>query len=421
MCYIVPLCGVLTTLHFVEIQRRARAAMTPLRMAELSELYRRSLLEDVVPFWQRHGVDREYGGFLTCLERDGSVYSTDKSVWFQGRAAWLYAALYRQVEPRPEWLELARHGCDFLDRHCFDRSGKMYFTVDRQGRPLRMRRYVFSEVFAVLAFTELARATRDPVLRERAIGLFDRLVRNLREPGKLAAKTNPQTRPMKGLSPLMCLISVADGIQALAPSAATEAIITDAIEEILRDFVRPEDESILETVAPDGTRLDTLEGRVMNPGHAIESAWFIMEIARRRKDARLLGEALRILNWAMARGWDNQHGGLLYFVDVAGKPSPYLEHDMKLWWPHSEALYAALLAYRLTGDARYSEMYERLHGYVFSHFPDPQHGEWFGYLRRDGAVSLSLKGNLWKGPFHVPRALLLCWKLLETTVDPLRP
>lgn len=386
--------------------------MTPQRPSELREFYRKNLVEDIVPFWQRHGVDRAYGGFLTCLDRDGSVYATDKSVWFQGRATWLYAALYRRFEARSEWRELARHGYDFLIGHCFDPSGKMYFVVDQLGRPLRMRRYYFSEVFAILGFTELALATGDESIRQRALELFARFVRAWREPGGMTPKTNPATRPMKGLSPLMCLLSVADAVRELRPEESVEPIITETIEEILRDFVRPEDEVILETVGPRGERLDTLEGRVMNPGHAIESAWFIMEVARRRGDEAMLKAALRILEWSMARGWDKLCGGLFYFLDVAGKPSVYLEHDMKLWWPHSEALYASLLAYRLTGDARYAEMYERVHAYTFERFPDREYGEWFGYLRRDGTVSLPLKGNLWKGPFHIPRAMLLCWKLL---------
>src|SRR5512137_2128112 len=121
----------------------------------LSALYRGTLLEDVIPFWLRHGLDREQGGFLTALDRDGTVIDTDKSVWFQGRGAWMLATLYNTVERREDYLAGARSGVEFLRRHCFAPDGKLYFTVTRDGRPLRMRRYVYSESFAAIAFAAL--------------------------------------------------------------------------------------------------------------------------------------------------------------------------------------------------------------------------------------------------------------------------
>lgn len=409
--------------------------MDPQRLAQLRDSYKLALLDDVVPFWQRHAVDRECGGFFTCLDREGSLYGTDKPVWLQGRAAWLFATLYDRVEPREEWLDLARHGCNFLIRHCFapvpsgkasasegqsreaSASGKMYFLVTRDGRPLRMRRYAYSEVFGVLAFASLAKATNDGEMRRRAIGLFDSLVDHLRTPGRLEPKVDPHARPMKGLAPLMCLLNVSDTMLQIDESQRYEQVIDECVEEIFRDFVRPDDGCVLETVGPDGEFINEPEGRIMNPGHAIEAAWFIMEIARRRQDPALARRVAPILEWSIERGWDAEHGGLLYFVDVAGKPSPMLEHDMKLWWPHCEALYATLLAHRLLGDWKYVRMHERMHEWTMTHFPDPEHGEWFGYLHRDGSLSSPVKGGYWKGPFHVPRALLYCWKLLEEMTD----
>jgi len=383
------------------------------RLTQLSDTHRTGLLEDVIPFWERHAVDREQGGFFTHLDRDGSIYCTDKPVWIQGRATWMFATLYTRVEPRAEWLALARHGYDFLTRHCFDERGKLYFLVTRSGQPLRMRRYVYSEIFATLGFAALAQATGEAEIRQRAIDLFQSFMRYLQTPGLIEPKTNPRTRPLKALSPLMCILNTADTLAQIDAPGPYEAILDETIAEVFRDFVRPEDGCVLEVVEPNGQRSDSLEGRTMNPGHAIESAWFIMEVARRRGDAALARRATKILEWSFERGWDRQYGGLLYFVDVGGKPPQQLEHDMKLWWPHSEALYAALLAYHLTGAARYAHMYEQIHEWTLAHFPDAQHGEWFGYLHRDGTVSNPAKGGLWKGPFHIPRTQLYCWKLAE--------
>lgn len=382
------------------------------RLVALCDLYARGLA-DTVAFWERCGVDREQGGFFTCLDRRGDVYDTDKPVWFQGRATWLYATLYHRVEPRPGWLALARHGYDFLTRHCFDEQGKMYFLVDRAGQPLRLRRYVYSEVFATLACAALAEATGEPEFRTRAVEIFGLFVHHLRTPGLSVPKTNPSVRPAKGLAPLMCLVNLADTLLRIDPEGPYERLIDEAAEEILREFVRPELRAVLETVSPGGERIPGAEGRTMNPGHAIEAAWFLLEVARRRGDAALVERALPMIDYSLERGWDPDFGGLLYFVDVEGRPPTQLEHDLKLWWPHCEALYATLLAWHMTGVARFAEWFERLHAWTFAHFPDPEFGEWFGYLHRDGSVSTPLKGGIWKGPFHVPRAQLYCWKLLE--------
>ncbi len=279
-----------------------------------------------------------------------------------------------------------------------------------------MRRHVYSEVFATLAYAALAEATGDDAIRGRAVDVFNSFRRYQTTPGLLPPKIDPQTRPAKSFSPLMCLISMADALLRVDDDARYEIQIDGAIEELFRDFIRPEDAIVLETVDPDGRRLDTPAGRVMNPGHAIETARFILEVARRRGDQGLIRRILPVLDWSFERGWDREHGGLLYFLDVAGKPSPYLEHDMKLWWPHSEALYAALLAWRLTGEKKYLDWFDKVHEYTFAHFPDPEYDEWFGYLRRDGSPSTDLKGNMWKGPFHIPRALWLCWTLLDEMV-----
>ena len=387
--------------------------MASLQINALAETYRQSLLDRTVPFWQTHGVDRELGGYFFYLDRDGSRYGDDKPVWLIGRTIWLYATLYHTVEPRPDWLQLALHGKEFLDRHAFAPDGKMYFLLDREGQPLRMRRYIFSEVFGVLAYAAMARATADSVLLERAQTLFARIEHYMTTPGLLDAKVNTNVRPAKGLAMLMCVLVMAESlIRAGAPSAYYEAILDRTIDEIFTDFVKPERQCVLEAVGPEGEILAGPDGRVMNPGHVIEAAWFILETARRRGDRTLIERTLPLIDWPFERGWDTQYGGLFYFVDVDGKPATQLEHDMKLWWPHCETLYATLLAYHLTGQGRYASIFEAVHEWTFEHFVDAEYGEWFGYLHRDGSLSTPLKGGPWKGPFHVPRAELLCWQLL---------
>ncbi len=383
------------------------------RLGTLRDFHRDGLLNDTLPFWMNHTIDREYGGFLNYLDADGSVYHTDKPVWVLGRFTWLTALLYNEVERRPEWLETARHGIEFLEKHAFDSDGRMFYELTRDGRPLRQRRYLFSETFGVIAFAEYARATGDAARLQRARDTYRLILHYQRTPGLLPPKIIPETRRMKAHAMPMILVATSQQIRKADPEPLYDQVITESIREILAHFVHADRKALLETVGPNGEFLDTPDGRCINPGHAIESAWFIMEEGRRRGDRAMIEAACRVLDWSLAWGWDAEYGGIRYFADVAGKPCVQYEHDMKLWWPHCEALYATLLAHHLTGRQEYAEWYERVHEYAFAHFPDRQHGEWFKYLHRDGTVSHTLKGNAWAGPFHLPRMQLYCWKLLE--------
>jgi N-acylglucosamine 2-epimerase len=385
--------------------------------SSLAAVYRDTLLDDVMPFWLRHGMDREHGGIMTALDRDGSVLDTDKSIWFQGRAGWMFATLFNTVEKRPEWLEAARSCVEFLRRHAFAPDGKMYFTVTREGLPLRMRRYVFSEAFASIANAAFAKASGDQRAAADAARLFETYLCYCFEPGVMTPK-HELTRPMKGIGPLMIGIVTAQELREhlgdiIVRGKTCSEWIDAFISEIESDFLKPGLEVLMETVGEKGEVLDHLEGRLLNPGHAIECAWFIMHEGRLRHDTRMIGLGLNILDWMWARGWDAEHGGLFYFRDLHGKPVQEYWHDMKFWWPHCEGIIATLLAWKVTGDEKYARMHRQIHDWSFTHFPDREHGEWFGYLHRDGRISQTAKGNMFKGPFHLPRMLWYCWKLLE--------
>ena len=389
----------------------------PTSRAQLAALYRAALLDDVIPFWLRHGLDREHGGIFTALDRDGSLLDSDKSVWFQGRAGWMFATLFNTIEPRAEWLDAARSCVEFSRKHCHSPEGKMWFTVTSDGRPLRMRRYVFSESFAAISYAAFAKATGDARAAEDAVKAFATYLRFSFEPGAMLPKYEP-TRPTKGIGAHMIGIVTAQELRAnlgdvrVSGRTCTEWIDA-SIAQIERDFLKPEHAALMEVVAPDGAILDHIDGRTLNPGHAIECAWFIMHEGRLRQDRRLIALGAQILAWMWARGWDAEHGGLLYFTDLRGLPVQEYWHDMKFWWPHCEAIIATLLAWKLTGEPRYAAMHAQVHDWSFAHFPDAQHGEWFGYLHRDGSVSQRAKGNMFKGPFHLPRALWFCAREIQ--------
>jgi N-acylglucosamine 2-epimerase len=381
-------------------------------LARFRERCRAELLGGVMPFWMEHGLDREHGGVYTCLDRDGTLMDPTKSVWFQGRFAYVLSYAFNHVERNPAWLAAAKSTLGFLERHCFDARGRMYFEVAADGTPLRMRRYVFSECFAAIALAEYAVASGDGACAERAVALFRRILAFARDPALCPPKTEPAAAA-QGHSLTMILINVAMVLKQVSDDPALNARIDESVDRLARFFVRPEFQCVLETVGPNGEFIDTCEGRTINPGHAIETSWFLMDLAKARGDDALLRTAVQILDWSWDWGWDADcgGGGIVSFRDCRGLPSQHYEQDMKFWWPQCEAIIANLEAWRLAGAPRHFERFRLAAEWAWAHLKDPEYPEWFGYLHRDGTVAQPAKGNLFKGPFHIPRMLVKCQTL----------
>lgn len=387
--------------------------MTPQRIAQLRDIYHQELFDRVIPFWLNHSLDHEHGGQFNSLDRDGSVFDTDKAMWLQGRAVWMFSKLYNEVEQRDEWLEAAQHIYEFMIENGFDDDGRMFFSVTRDGKPLRKRRYLFTETFAIIGCSEYARATGDAQALQRAVDTYHLVLDHLNHPEKLEPKIFRETRQAKAHNIYMILLATTQELRLVADeNSLYQQIADDAVYQILNHFLNDDEKAVFETIGMENERLDSVEGRRITPGHAMESAVFIMHEAMEKGDMSLIPRAVKMIDYSMDIGWDKQYGGLLYFVDLEGKPPTRLEWDMKLWWTHSEALYALLLAYHLTSDVKYFNWFEQMHEWSFEHFSDSDFGGWYGYLHRDGTLSTPLKGGMWKGFFHTPRALWLCWTLL---------
>jgi N-acylglucosamine 2-epimerase len=384
------------------------------RNDELIACYRDGLLKSTLPFWIPRAVDRKHGGFFTALDRDGSLLDTDKGIWQQGRFTWLLGRLYNTVEQNPEWLALCQHGVTFLDRYGFDpEDGRMWFHVAADGTPIRKRRYAFSESFAAIAYGEYAKATASSEYAQKAATCFERFVDHCGNPQNVQPKFTSH-RELRGIGVPMITIATAQELRRSIAYVKANPLIDEAIATIEKYHVKHDRRVVMEVVERDGSISDHFDGRTLNPGHAIEAAWFILWEAKVRDEPRLVELGCKILDYMWERGWDNKYGGLFYFVDIDGKPVQEYWHDMKFWWPHNEAIIATLLAYQLTGLDRYAEWHALVHNWAHEYFADAEFGEWYGYLHRDGSPSVRLKGNLWKGPFHMPRMQLICWKLLES-------
>ena len=376
----------------------------------------RSELDTCVNFWLKNGLDETHGGVYTCLDRQGKIYSTDKSVWMQGRCGWIYAFLCHTYGVKDEWLKASKSCLDFMEAHCInpEADGRMYFTVTEDGQPLRQRRYFFSEAFYTMANAEYYGVTGDEACIQRARRAYEiywKMWQGEPDPTGMGPKTIPTTRTGRSFGLPMIYLNVTNVMLRCDPENAAlyEERAQYCVDNIFRYFYHPELKCVLENVGPDGeARLNYTEGRIVNPGHDIEGVWFILEHAKRTGNTDLIPKAAQIFQWAIEAGWDKEYGGLLYFVDCLGKPPEAYEHAMKLWWPHNEILIATMMLYRDTQDEQYLDWFVKTMDYCKEHFSDPEHGEWYGYLRRDGLPTMpSTKGSTFKGPFHLPRCLIM--------------
>ncbi len=379
-------------------------------------------LERCVNFWLKNGMDEVNGGVYTCLDRTGKIYSTDKSVWMQGRCGWIFAYLCKVYGVKDEWLKASKSCLGFMEKYCINKDAgrRMYFTVTADGKPLRQRRYCFSEGFYCIANAEYYGITGDKEHLERARQAYD-LIYFLNHGGKdptgMGAKTVPETRTGRALADPMIFLNTTAIMRRVDPENKEkyDKYSAECVHDIFAYHHKPELKCTLESVGVNGEFCsDYTAGRVVNPGHDIECAWFIMEEANRIGDKELYKKAEEIYRFAIEGGWDNEFGGLLYFKDCLGNPPEAYEHDMKLWWPHNEILIASIMAYRDTGDEYYMDWFKKTLAYCQEVFSDPEFGEWYGYLRRDGKpTEPACKGSTFKGPFHLPRMLIF----IDTIID----
>jgi N-acylglucosamine 2-epimerase len=334
-----------------------------------------------------------------------------------GREIWMFSHLFNTCERKPEWLDAAALGVRFLLAHAFKEDGKMHFRLTRDGRSLSEALSVYTEVFGSIALAEYSKATGDAALWERAMRMYDFLMPRLGRPSDTALLCYPIRAEFHLHAHDMCRMTVAWVFNQLAPGQRFEDDLSLSVDSIIQRHWKPELRALLENVAMDGSPMLALpEGRMFHPGHAIESAWMLLEIARHRQDEKLIPTAVEIILASLEHGWDEKYGGILYLTNIDWTPTHELEANLKLWWPHSEALYAILLGWALTGRSDLWQWYEKVHDYTFRHFPDPEYGEWYGYLDRSGEPVWTAKASGWKCFFHLPRALLRCWRLLSELV-----
>jgi N-acylglucosamine 2-epimerase len=383
-------------------------------LSPYAKLYKEELLEQIIPFWEKKSIDIDFGGYFTCLDRQGKVYDTDKFIWLQGRQVWTFAMLYNNVEKKKDWLDIAVHGADFLLKNGRDTNGNWYFSLNQKGEPLIEPYNIFSDCFAAMAFGELYKATNNIEYKEVAIETYNNILVRQNNPKDKWNKAYKGTRDLKGFSLPMILCNLSLILEDVIGKEVVDEMVPLLIDDIMTNFLNKEHGVIMENVFEDGSFSDSFEGRLVNPGHGNEAMWFLMDLAVRYNNMNLVEKCVNILIRTTEFGWDNEHGGIYYLLDIKGHPMQELQWNQKLWWVHIETMISFAKAYKLTGNEICKEWFLKLHDYTWSHFRDEAHkGEWFGYLTREGKPLLEAKGGKWKGCFHVPRGLYQLWKTLE--------
>ncbi len=371
------------------------------------------LIHHVTPFWLNHSLDKKFGGYLTCLDRSGRVYDTDKFIWMQCRQVWTFAMLHNQLKEKQAWLDFALQGAKFLTAQGRDKSGNWYFALTREGKPVVQPYNIFSDCFAAMAYGQLFNATGDPEHARMAKETFFNILQRQENPKGKYNKAYPGVRQLESFALPMILSNLVLEVEHILEPALVEQTIDRGIDMVMNRFYRPELGVILESIGVNGSFSDSFEGRLVNPGHGLEAMWFMMDLAARNEDNALMQKAVDIALNLLNFGWDREYGGIFYFRDVKGHPPLQLEWDQKLWWVHLEAMIAMLKGFLHTGRPACWQWFETLHIYSWEHFADMEYGEWYGYLNRAGKVLLPLKGGKWKGCFHVPRAFYQIAKTME--------
>ena len=383
-------------------------------LTNYADLYKEELANNILPFWLNNSMDEKNGGYFTCLDREGKVYDTDKFMWLQGREVWCFSFMYNHLEQNEAWLKMAIHGAKFMQQYGRDEEGNWYFSTTAEGKPLVQPYNIFSDCFATMAFASLDKASPNDDYKKIALDTFENIIKRQDDWKGKYSKAYPGTRALKNFSLPMILCNLSLELEHIIGKERVDSFIPTVIHEVMEVFYQPELGLILENVYEDGSFCDSFEGRLLNPGHAIEAMWFIMDLGKRLNDQPLIEKACDIMLRTIEYGWDTEHDGIFYFLDVKNKPPQQLEWDQKLWWVHAESLVALAKGYAYTKNERCAQWFTKIHQYTWSHFKDEAYGEWFGYLNRRGEVLINAKGGKWKGCFHIPRSLYQVWKTLDS-------
>ena len=295
-----------------------------MRSDSFATLYLKELTREVVPFWEKYSIDREKGGYFTCIDDQHKVFDTDKFVWLQARQVWTFATLYDHFEKKQTWFEIARSGSDFLEKYGHDGNYNWFFSLKRDGQPLVVPYNIFSYTFACMAMGKMHHITGEKKYKIVVDETLKKIIQRAAKPKNRWDKSYPDTRPLKNFALPMILCNLFNELGDLVPEEEKEQRTHACVNEIFNLFWDQERGVILENISPDGSFSDTFDGRLINPGHGLEAMWFIMDLGAQLDRKDWIDRSVEMALSIVENGWDNEHGGIFYFLDAQGHPPQQL-------------------------------------------------------------------------------------------------
>ena len=391
--------------------------------AVFAQELREHLLCGIMPFWENRCLDRKYGGYLTCFDRQGTLTDDSKYIWFQGRQLYVYSRLYNQIEQNPVWLEHAKWGYDFLVKYAYAGKGRWHFKLDRAENPLVTTTSIYSDYHVAQGLAEymLAIGMKDEKGMQLLRETYDALERNTMDPEFRDIYENTWSPVFIWNDMYLTTLNTACIATPVLGVGYTENLINECCSKIMDWFARDEYSLVFEAITRDNKVLLEGEGRFINPGHSFESAWFLLEAGKITGNKRTREKSFSIIDWIYSLARDQVNGGIYSYLDAEGKtPEPLDWHketnslwDDKVWWVNSEALSAFAMAWSQSSDTKYLEMFEKQWDFCKTKFYDPEYGEWYERLHADGSIKVSDKGTPWKCAYHLARSLVMAIKSFE--------
>lgn len=409
----------------------------------LLSFYRRHTEKVILPFWER-ALDYKNGGVYTCFSNQGDrLISKDKYSWSQGRFLWLWSKIVPMIADKRLHCESGvsldhlYKTVRFLEDNVFLENGNCVFLLSETGEKKEsiagegFDTSIYADCFIAMGLAAYAGLTKDLRRFETAFELYKNITKRI---DKRSFRSEPYPIPQgyRAHSVPMILLNVAGELTDVSESfmhSASGELHQDCLvymKDIMENFCQP-DQSVAEFISEGPSNKDTLLLRHRNPGHTVESMGFVMKAAQKTGHSGYIQRAEQVIKKAVESGWDLDFDGLFRFVDrEGGCPKGDRIHssyekmisdtwDMKLWWPHSEALYATLLSFKLTENGMMLELQKKIHDYVFKIFPNPDKktGEWIQIRDREAKPLDKVAALPVKDPFHILRSLILIQDLLE--------
>jgi mannobiose 2-epimerase len=369
------------------------------------------LLTRILPFWERHSIDRDRGGFLTHLARDGAVTDdSSKHLVMQTRMIYSFAA-GAEIGGPPQWANLARQGAGFLLKHFRDvEQDGWFWSVDRQGRPLETEKRMYGHAFTIYALSEYGRIAHDRAALAAAAHTWSLVANHLwddRNKGVFEAcdrawrPTNPHHSMGTHLHTLEALLALNQATEDNRYWPQIRAIC----DLIVAHMVEPQHRCALEKFGPDWVH----DGGNIDYGHNLEAAWLLLRVHQIEETAAYRDTALGFLDYVLRFGLDAAHGGVFSHGPLA-QPAT-IRH--KVWWVQTEAIPAFLLAHLVFGGHQYWDAFTNVMGFCLRFLHDEEHGEWYHSTEEDGAPRDTTKGSAWKAAYHVTQACVYGHQYLQ--------